>query len=283
MAKVFGESGRYVSDEAVAKSRYFLMAFFFGLALDAFLVGIFLGRELWGRKTALWLSGLPVVVTGVTLWFLFVVLDWKLKKFEQKRLEFLKGPVGEMVVAHYLARLPEDYMVISNLSTLHGALDHVVVGPTGVYIIETRDGRGLITSDGQGDILINGIQPETPVIRLFLRRMLNVRDQVALLAATRQPPVEMPLFKALIVFPSASVEPRLGTIGSAFCLNENQVYDFIVRNKWNDELEASQIKALTRAFLGLAKLEKESLPVTNATSHPSQTPRPDAPQSVFVS
>ncbi|HKI67955.1 MAG TPA: hypothetical protein VKA67_00065, partial [Verrucomicrobiae bacterium] len=78
MAKVLGKSGRYVTDEAVSKFRYFLMAVFVGVALDAFLVGIFLERGLWGRKSALWMSGLPVAATGVLLWFLFVVLDWKL-------------------------------------------------------------------------------------------------------------------------------------------------------------------------------------------------------------
>ena len=277
MAKVLGECGRYVSDEAVAKTRYFLLAVFIGIGLDALLLGLFLSQELWGRKTALWLSGLPVVVTAVILWFLFMVADWKLKKFEQKRVDFLKGPVGEMVVAHHLAGLPDGYVVINDLATPYGTLDHVVVGPTGVYIIETRDWRGLITADGQGDILCNGNLPPKPLVRTLLDRILNVRDQVAGLYAGRQPGTEMPLFKGMIVFPAAWVEARLGTTGSAFCLNENQVYDFIVGNKWNDELDPSQIKRLVRAFLALAKSDKKSLSTASITS------RPELPQTVSVS
>ncbi|HKI70017.1 MAG TPA: nuclease-related domain-containing protein, partial [Verrucomicrobiae bacterium] len=204
------------------------------------------------------------------------------------RTDFLKGPVGEMVVTHCLADLPDDYVVINHLATLHGTLDHVVIGPTGVYIIETRNWRGLITADGHGDILVNGRQPQKPVIRLLLHQILNVRDQVVLVSARKHSAPEMPVFKGLVVFPAASVEARLGTTGSAFCLNENQVYDFIVRNKWNDELDSSRIKRLTRAFLALAKADRESLwreslPVASAASNPSQSPRPDAPQSVFIS
>ncbi len=268
MAKVLGESGRYVTDEAVANSRRFLLTALIGIALDALLLGLFLGCELWARKTALWMSGLPVVMTAVILWFLFMVVDRRLNKFEKRRISFLKGAVGEMVVAHQLANLPDDYVVINDVATPHGNLDHVVVGPTGVYVIETKNWRGLITGDGQGDILCNGKSPDKPVVKPLLRRMLNARDSVAVLCAGRRVNVEMPLFKGLIVFPTAWVEARWGTTGSAFCLNENQVCGFILEDKWNDKLDSSRIKQLARAFLALASTDKLFLSTVDVTSHP---------------
>lgn len=55
-----------------------------------------------------------------------------------------KGINGEFIVAEYLNQLPEDYFVFNDVKFpgSYGNLDHVVVGPTGIYVIETKNYNG---------------------------------------------------------------------------------------------------------------------------------------------
>jgi hypothetical protein len=49
------------------------------------------------------------------------------------------GRSGELFVGFYLAReLPDEYVVVNGLKLRHGAgdIDHLIVGPTGVFLIE---------------------------------------------------------------------------------------------------------------------------------------------------
>lgn len=51
---------------------------------------------------------------------------------------------GENLVSNYLNTLPKDYFVFNdvNLPGKGGNIDHVVIGPTGIYVIETKNYSG---------------------------------------------------------------------------------------------------------------------------------------------
>ncbi|AUB58791.1 nuclease [Methanobacterium sp. MZ-A1] len=55
-----------------------------------------------------------------------------------------KGLEGEKMVADYLNTLPKDYFVYNDvkLPGKGGNIDHIVIGPTGVYVIETKNYSG---------------------------------------------------------------------------------------------------------------------------------------------
>ena len=86
--------------------------------------------------------------------------------FCSKRVEsFFKGAAGEEIVARELARLPAGYHVFQSLDSGGGVLmrrggdiDHVVVGPTGVFAIETKNWRGRV-SVADGKLLVEGVEP----------------------------------------------------------------------------------------------------------------------------
>jgi hypothetical protein len=61
------------------------------------------------------------------------------------------GTVGENIVAQTLARLGNDHVVIHNLPLDgRGDADHVVVGPAGVVVVETKYLAGRIVCQGGG-------------------------------------------------------------------------------------------------------------------------------------
>jgi len=84
----------------------------------------------------------------------------------RRRVEsFFKGAEGEEVVGRMLSRLPLGHEVFHSLDAGGGAMmwrggdiDHVVVGPSGVYVIETKNWRGIVTLE-DGRLLLNGRLP----------------------------------------------------------------------------------------------------------------------------
>lgn len=63
-----------------------------------------------------------------------------------------KGIAGEKTVASYLNQLPEDYFIFNDVKFpgSYGNLDHVVIGPNGIFVIETKnyDGFFIVKEDG---------------------------------------------------------------------------------------------------------------------------------------
>ena len=81
---------------------------------------------------------------------------------------FFKGAAGEEIVARELGFLPAGYHVFHSLEAGGGVMmwrggdiDHVVVGPTGVFAIETKNWRGRVVVEDQR-LLVDGTAPRRP-------------------------------------------------------------------------------------------------------------------------
>ena len=138
-------------------------------------LGVWLWRVLrgpgrpWGRVLllglgALWvLSSMAVQQHAITLAFTLGALQWVFGLCFLLRLGWLarrRGPAaeaaiwaagaaGEDLVAHALAQLGSDHVVIHNLPLLgRGDADHVVIGPAGVVVVETKYLAGRVTCLG---------------------------------------------------------------------------------------------------------------------------------------
>jgi Nuclease-related domain len=61
-----------------------------------------------------------------------------------------KGRLGERLVVDLLSGLPDDYCLVNDvtLGLAHGKIDHVLIGPCGVVVIETRRLAGTIRCSG---------------------------------------------------------------------------------------------------------------------------------------
>ncbi len=69
---------------------------------------------------------------------------------------YFKGARGEEMVAGELARLGSEWTVFNGLLLPDGRdIDHVAVGPQGVFVVETKHWRGEVTVEG-GQILAEG-------------------------------------------------------------------------------------------------------------------------------
>lgn len=103
---------------------------------------------------------------------------------------FFKGARGEERVAALLAGLPARFHVFHDVAFCVGAggIDHVVVGPTGVFAVETKCWAGVVTFK-EGVVVVNGRLPNRPPLaqarasayalaRFFSERMETAPDCV---------------------------------------------------------------------------------------------------------
>jgi len=219
MAKVLGSPGRYVSQQSAKKNRRFILAALIGCCLLSSLLGAFLFYDFATPNKSLIFIPLSIA------FFLLIILigrimTRRMDAYEKDRINFLKGATGEQTVAKKIDELPDEYCVIHDLATPYGNLDHVVIGPTGVFVLETKNWKGVITADRNGGILQNGRPPNKDVVRPLMVRMMNVRTKVSTLCDAND---DLPFFSALLVFPSARVDAKWGQTGKARCISDEQL------------------------------------------------------------
>ncbi len=239
MAKVLGEAGRYVSEQATKKFlRLLLLLYVFGI-----IIGFLSGYMLGARRNLIPLLVLPVFLV---LWRFFAK---KFKSIENDRINFRKGVMGEAVIGYILEGFPDDYRVIHDLSTPFGNIDHVVIGPTGAYVIDAKNWKGIIGAAGNGELLLNGKPTQKPEIKNLTRRIMSIKEKINVLS-----PLD-PYVQGVFAFPSAYVEAKWGTTGYVHCVKDEQLYYYIVENK--KRLDKKEIEAISQAFLALARMDKD--------------------------
>lgn len=245
MAKVLGETGRYVTSQSIkAYQKQFLVIFFvfWGLAFfDGYLLG--------GRKFSFALIFSILFAVAVLL-----SVKWtnkKIKELEAERINFRKGATGEALIGYILEGFPDDYRVIHDLTTPFGNVDHVVIGPSGAYIIDTKNWKGIVGADGNGELLLNGKPTQKPEVKNLSRTIMSIKDKIKVLSALD------PYVQGVLAFPSAWIEAKWGTTGYVHCVKEEQLYDYIVENKRSKKLNKKEIESISQAFLALARMDKD--------------------------
>jgi hypothetical protein len=250
MAKVLGESGRYVSQEAVKKRRKILAVSFFFVAALSWIDG-FVFSFLY-QKGPPWQSFLITVICILLCWIGWKWVNRRIGALERERVNMMKGAVGEASVGATLGEFPEDFHVINDLATPFGNLDHVVVGPTGVFLLDTKNWTGVVSGDGKGELLLNGKPTDKAFVRQFVGRIMGIKEKIRTLA-----PRLDPFYQPVFVFPSARVEANWGTTRSVHCIREDQLIDYIVLSKFGKKLNKQEVDTISQAFLALAHMEKD--------------------------
>src|SRR5687768_1146565 len=89
---------------------------------------------------------LPAVVFAIPLLIIMNRLD---------PAPVVAGFAGERHVAQELSKLDDRFRVVHDVDIGRGNVDHVVIGPAGVFAIETKNRRGRVKSVGE-TLVVNG-------------------------------------------------------------------------------------------------------------------------------
>ena len=245
MAKVLGESGRYVKKQSTKlyQKQFLLLLIWIAalMLLDGYLLGI--------RKYPF-----AVLLTLLFLIIIFFSLKWvnrKIEEIETEKINFRKGAAGEIIIGNLLDTFPHDYYVINDLTTPFGNIDHVVIGPSGSYVIDTKHWKGTVSADSNGELLLNGKPTDKPEIKKFTHRLMDIQKKIQTLSSLD------PFIQGVFVFPSAYIEAKWGTTGYVHCVRGDQLYEYIVENKRSKKLNQNKVDSISRAFMALARMDKK--------------------------
>ena len=215
-------------------------------------VGTILGFML--RASVPWRTVQPltgVLFSVVLLLVLWLVGTWTFRRvdeLEKERGKWRQGARGEEVVGVILSRLPDGYRVINDFPTGFGNLDHIVVGPTGVFVLETKSWRGVIGAGEDGELTQNGKASTSAHVSAFIRRMMGVREKVLVLASGRET-----FFQGVMVFTRAWVEAPFGTTRQIHCVRDDKLFDYLTDEKSVRSMPESEVEVISGAFAALAR------------------------------
>ena len=250
MAHVYGQPGGYAKDEYTGifiRSVTILVSI--GMVLEA-LLGYFYGSLPRGGLSSLLCFG-GILAIGL----LMLLGKSRLKRFYDRKLReasnWKAGYTGEALVASLLEDLPNDFYVFHDVKhrDLAGNIDHLVVGPTGVFVLETKNWRGHVEYSPDKRLLCDG-KDKTAEMNALLQRVFSVRNKIKALSGLDV------YVLGVMVFTRASVTPNFE---ATVALHQE---DYLVDKclKWDDrerhlskgnvETVASDLRALFRRELG---------------------------------
>ncbi len=192
---------------------------FIPLLLSIFLFGIFSGIVLPIQAGGIVFLGW-IAVFAVMLWLAY-------HSYSNGVASYFKGARGEEIVAAWLAALPDGYHVFHDVDLSGaGSLDHLVVGPSGVFVIETKFWSGTVTSDGRA-LLVDGAQPSRSPVDQVLKEVRALKAFLALKMA------DVPAVTPVVCFAGNTLvtDQQCGSLmlGEAVVCNVKGLCDLITR------------------------------------------------------
>ena len=251
MAKVFGSAGKHAGRQSVeAFKRMFRVVFILGIVV-AFCEGVILTASVTNHIRGWWLV-LPIAV-GILLWSFADYANRHVDKHETDRMSWRKGAVGEYEVGAELERLSDKYSVFNDVNTEEfGNFDHIVVGPSGIFALETKNWTGLIAADAAGELTRNGKPSSQPHVHNLERKLMMLREQILVLCRQND------LFvRGVMVFPKASVAAPFNNTKRVHCMRLEQLRDYIDNPKFSQNLGKDRVGELVRALHGVAAMDEQ--------------------------
>ena len=112
-----------------------------------------------------------------------------------------RGAEAEEAVGAILDNLPEGNFVIHDFDSGKGNIDHILIGPKGIFTLETKSHTGKVSFDGE-KLLRNGRPFEKDFLKRAWAQCYLVREILAKWGITT------PLPEPVILFTKASIEVR---------------------------------------------------------------------------
>lgn len=128
---------------------------------------------------------------------------------------YFKGARGEERVSGILQNLPDSYHVFNDFVAGGKHIDHVVVGPAGVFAIETKFWRGKVTLE-DGHILLDGQLPDHSPLAQVTKEASLVKSALAKKGWTGS-------VTPVLAFASDTFEAKIAETQGAVILNSNHL------------------------------------------------------------
>lgn len=171
-------------------------------------------------------------------WFL-----WRIKRIQPTLAAYKLAEEGEKAVGQYLEKLrAEGYEVFHDVPGGGFNIDHVLIGPTGVYTVETktwskpRSGEARIAFDGE-TLIAAGMKPDRDPVA-------QSRAQVSWIATLlKESTGRQYTVRGVVLFPGWFVEQGEGTLRETWVLNPKALPGFLGNAKESLAVEDVRLAA----------------------------------------
>jgi hypothetical protein len=186
------------------------------------------------RSAGFFGAGAACVVVALGFWCARDVFS-----LEAAADQYYGGAGGEYDVGVVLSRLPQEFHVFNGLGFYAGDVDHIVVGPTGVFVVETKNHPGTI-SLRDGRLCRNGELLNHDFVRQATSEAMYVKGRL-------KPQVPCHV-RPLVVFVRAKVRVRTA-VGGVRVVALSSLIDAIVGRA--PSLSPEDIRRYARRLEGL--------------------------------
>ncbi|MGA3114988.1 MAG: nuclease-related domain-containing protein [Syntrophobacteraceae bacterium] len=120
--------------------------------------------------------GLPaVILICVVIKFGSDRIEKQANHLKKRSRDADRGALAEERVSVQLGDLPERYHALHDIAFKGFNIDHVVIGPGGIFLIETKSYRGEV--DANGDmLLLNGKPPKKDFLKQTLSQTYRLKE-----------------------------------------------------------------------------------------------------------
>lgn len=200
------------------------------LVAVAICVSLLVAKLIGVNWLAIALVACVALVQGVIFWL-------ALRTFARDINRRALGVLGERIVATQLAELAcEGHIVVHDLQCANMNIDHLIIGPKGIFVVETKmrskpvDKRIVVAVEGEG-IRVDGGPLDSSPIRQVRMGMSLVRDKL---------PVSPDRVKGYVVYPELWVQGQ--SPSDVAVLNDKMVFGDLRRRP--DVFSQAEVKSL---------------------------------------
>ena len=165
-------------------------------------IGAFAAATVLGRHPEVFGALFAVSAIAVAIWWRRGLL----------RVEsFFKGARGEEMMAGVVARLPDDWHVFHDFEAGKHHVDHVLMGPAGVFAVETKNWRDPVALES-GELIVGGHVPNHPPIAQAAAEAKAVKAALARAGWTGE-------VAPVVCFASGTFQGGFATVGKVLVAN----------------------------------------------------------------
>jgi hypothetical protein len=127
---------------------------------------------------ALGIGGIGFLALIISARLLLNLSDRRARRMVKEERRAVRGAKGEENVGSILQTLGEDFLVVHDVKSPFGNIDHIVISEHNrIFLIETKAHGGRVSNGAEG-LLVNGRQPEKDFITQVLSNTYWLRDEV---------------------------------------------------------------------------------------------------------
>jgi hypothetical protein len=198
-------------------------------------------------RAALPIPSLSLSQLGLFFIFLAVIGVLLLAMGDRRLVNYLKGAQGEECVAQELMFLSSEYSIFNGIRLDKSSynIDHIVVGPTGVYVVETKNWSGRVYFQ-DGLVKIDGKKTDYFPLRQVKKEAYELNNFFKI---NGMPQLSI---KTVLCFVGSELDETISNINGVIVCNKDSLID-VLTLELNDEIDLENKNKANEILISLLK------------------------------